>query len=76
MALNLSHVAVNCDLEIVTMNGDSTIVQRLKELGFYPSASIKIVRRMPFNGPSIVQVATTTVALRKVEADCIQVKEK
>jgi Fe2+ transport system protein FeoA len=76
MSSRLSNVAANCDLVIESMTGERTIVERLMELGFYPTQIIRVLRRLPFRGPAIIQVGSTSVALRKSETDCILVSEK
>lgn len=52
----------------------ATIARRLRELGFVPGAALTVLARMwPGNEPIAVRVAGATFALRRFEADKIQV---
>jgi ferrous iron transport protein A len=53
--------------------GDEVLVSRLRELGFICGEVISIQGRAPFGEPIIVSVRGTSVALRKKEAQCIQI---
>ena len=51
------------------------LLRRLIEIGFLPGERVRIVARGLFGGmPLAVRVGTSTFALRRVEAQCIQVK--
>lgn len=61
-------------LQILTLSGDPNTTQRLSELGFLEGANIRYLGQAPFSGPFIFQLGAGSVALRKEEAACIQVK--
>ncbi len=48
--------------------------QRLLDLGFVPEAEVDVIRRAPLGDPIECRVANYKVALRKSEADLIEVK--
>ena len=54
------------------LDGDEIIINRLRELGFIPGHQIKVKAKAPFGDPIVVEVNGTSVALRKGEAQCIQ----
>ena len=54
---------------------DAATVQRLNELGFLPGEPVRVVQRGPGGRePIAVQVGDTLVALRFVEAHCVDVQ--
>lgn len=53
------------------------LVRRLIEIGFLPGERVSIVARGVFGGsPLAVRVGTSTFALRRVEAQCVQVSPR
>lgn len=52
----------------------STVARRLRELGFVPGAPVKVLARMwPGNEPIAVRVAGATFALRRFEAEKVNI---
>ncbi len=49
------------------VDGDDAISRRLVALGFWPGASVEVIRRAPFGDPIQVQVAGYRLALRRLE---------
>ncbi len=47
---------------------------KLRALGFVADTPLAVLRRAPFGGPLIVVVRGTKVALRRSEADLVQVR--
>lgn len=58
---------------ISNLVGEDLLVSRLQELGFIRGEQVKIRGRAPFGEPLLVEVRGTTIALRKREAQCIQI---
>ncbi len=58
-------------LKIKTVDGSPVFRKRLMELGLLPGEQIYIERRLPWSGPCIVRIGTSTMALRKEEALCL-----
>jgi ferrous iron transport protein A len=53
---------------------DAQLLQRLGELGFLPGEPVQVLRRGPGGrDPIAVQVGETLFALRRVEAQCVEV---
>jgi len=46
--------------------------QRLAELGFLPGERVRVLARALFGDPIAVRLGSGTFALRRFEADCIQ----
>ena len=51
------------------------LLRRLVEIGFLPGERVRVVARGAFGGaPLAVRVGTSTFALRRLEARCVQVE--
>ncbi|MEQ1877326.1 MAG: FeoA family protein [Bdellovibrionia bacterium] len=53
--------------------GDDAFTSRLRELGFVRGETISVRGIAPFGGPLMIEVRGAVVALRRKEAECIQV---
>jgi ferrous iron transport protein A len=54
---------------------DPQLLRRLSELGFLPGEPVQLMRRGPGGRePLAVQVGETFFALRRVEAQCVEVR--
>jgi len=69
----LNSAPFNEVLEIAAVEGDTGISMRLRELGFRPGVKIRILGQAPFGGPLLVQIHSNVLALRRNEAECLQV---
>ncbi len=61
-------------LQIALVNGDAGLTRRLCEMGFHSGCEVRILGRAPFNGPLVVQLHDSVLALRKAEAECLFVR--
>lgn len=61
-------------LEILDFEGDSIILERMRELGLRIGIRMQFIRRAPFGGPFLFQVSTTLLALRAEELECLKFK--
>ena len=61
-------------LTIHDVVGDSGLTRRLREMGFHSGCEIRILGRAPFNGPYVVQLHDSVLALRWAEAECLLIK--
>jgi ferrous iron transport protein A len=53
---------------------DAQMLRRLAELGFLPGEPVQVLRRGPGGRePLAVQIGETLFALRRVEAECVEV---
>ena len=73
--MNLSQAKFLTMLEIVNLASGEEQKERLQELGILVGTQVQLVRKSPFTGPLIIQVGTAFVALRKDDADAIEVVE-
>ncbi|WP_148616452.1 FeoA family protein [Nocardioides rubriscoriae] len=57
----------------VSGGADPATARRLVDLGFAPGAEVEMVRRAPMADPVVFRVAGYDIALRRMQARCIQV---
>lgn len=72
--MKLNELPIKHTAEIVTIEGDDEKLQRLAELGIRSGKHIQVLQKTPFNGPIIIQVEQSLIALRSEEALCITLK--
>ncbi len=53
--------------------GDGPICRRLQEMGVVPGVSIRVIKTAPFGDPLEVRLLGYSLALRRSEADLIEV---
>lgn len=58
----------------ISINEDVNIHQRLLDFGFYEGMQIKIMRRLPFGGPWIIQADSLYMALRDEEFKILELE--
>lgn len=56
------------------VNGEPGLSRRLREMGFHSGCEVKVLGRAPFNGPYVVQLHDSVLALRTAEAECLLIK--
>lgn len=61
-------------LTIADVVGESGLTRRLREMGFHTGCEVRILGRAPFNGPYVVQLHDSVLALRMAEAECLLIK--
>ncbi len=69
----LTNLPIGQIANISAVNGDGRLMRRLKEMGVIPGASVKVVRTAPFGDPIEVRVRGYSLAMRRSEADSIDV---
>ena len=72
MTLDELEPGARCTL--VDLTADGALGQRLMDLGFYPGASIEIVRNAPLVDPVEVHLEGYHVSIRHTEAKHIKVE--
>lgn len=71
--LRLSSVATGCRCRVCTVRIHDVMRRRLMDLGLVPDAEVLVLRRAPLNDPIEVRIANAYVALRREEAERIEV---
>ncbi len=59
---------------VIKISKGHTAERRLFEIGLVPGASVQVVSRHPFNGPLLLQVGKTRVAVGRRIAEAVEVE--
>ena len=74
----LDELADACEATVVRVDSGllpPDLLRRLGEIGFLPGERVRILARgVPGGSPLAVRVGTSTFALRRIEARCVEVK--
>ena len=73
--MKLTDLDTGLDAKIVKINGENSFQERLCELGISPGAQLNIKSKLPFKGPIVLRVESSTLALRREEAELIEVSK-
>jgi len=68
-------LALNKDAKVCDVTLASPARERILELGLSPGREVRLLRRLPFGGPVIVQAGTLFLALRREEAAGLWVED-
>jgi Fe2+ transport system protein FeoA len=61
--------------KVIAVNGNNAITKRLMEMGVVPGVSVRVIKSAPFGDPLEIRVRGYHLAMRKNEADAIEVSE-
>jgi Fe2+ transport system protein FeoA len=70
----LSQLKVGQKAKVLSLNNPQKIKKRLENIGLTVGTSVVIIRKAPFGDPLEIKVRDFYLALRKVDADKIQVE--
>ena len=73
--MNLINLPIGVNAKVVSVNGNNAITKRLMEMGVVPGVSVRLVKSAPFGDPIEIRVRGYSLAMRKSEADTIEVSE-
>ncbi|MBS1796212.1 MAG: ferrous iron transport protein A [Acidobacteria bacterium] len=71
----LTNLPIGEIAKVVSVNGNNAVTRRLMEMGVVPGVALKIVKTAPFGDPIEVRLRGYSLAMRKSEADSIEVSE-
>ncbi len=74
--MNLTNLPIGTTATVVAVNGNNSITKRLMEMGVVPGVSVRVVKSAPFGDPLEIRVRGYNLAMRKSEADSIEVSSK
>jgi Fe2+ transport system protein FeoA len=75
LATHLSQIKVGSTATVVRVGGESIVSKRLMEMGVVPGVVVRVVKTAPFGDPIQIRVRGYSLALRKNEAESIEVTE-
>ncbi len=74
--MKLSQVPKGKKCRIKKLDFTPEMKRRLLELGLFPGQEIEVVQDAPFGGPVKIKIKDYCLALRRSEADYIEVEEE
>lgn len=72
---SLTNLPIGTTAKVISVNGNNAITKRLMEMGVVPGVSVRVVKSAPFGDPLEIRVRGYHLAMRKNEADAIEVSE-
>ena len=69
----LTDLPIGTDARVVAVNGAGRVTRRLLEMGVIPGVTVQIVKMAPFGDPIEIRVRGYSLAMRRTEADAIEV---
>jgi ferrous iron transport protein A len=73
--LTLANLTIGAEAKVVKVLGKTAITRRLMEMGVVPGVSVKVVKTAPFGDPIQIRVLGYSLAMRKSEAEIIEISE-
>ena len=71
--MTLTNLPVGTSAKVVSVNDNNAIPKRLMEMGVVPGVSVRIVKSAPFGDPIEIRGRGYSPAMRKSEADTVEV---
>ena len=60
---------------VLSVRGESIITRRLMEMGVIPGVAVRMVKSAPFGDPIEIRVRGYSLALRRSEAEAIELEQ-
>lgn len=74
ITMNLSNIPAGVQAKVTAVNGERFTTRRLMEMGVVPGVSVRLVKSAPFGDPIEVRLLGYSLAIRKNEAEAIEVE--
>lgn len=71
--MTLTGLPQGTDARVVSVGGQGPVTRRLLEMGVIPGVTVSVVKKAPFGDPMEVRVRGYSLAMRRSEADAIEV---
>lgn len=71
--MTLTNLPVGKGARVIAVRGEGRVTQRLMEMGVVPGVAVEVIKTAPFGDPIEVRVRGYSLAMRKDEADTIDV---
>ena len=71
----LANLTVGRQAKVVNVSGKTAVTHRLMEMGVIPGVAVKVIKTAPFGDPIQIRVRGYSLAMRRSEAEIIEVSE-
>jgi len=72
--MKLTNVPSGESAKVIGISGNNQITKRLMEMGVVPGVSVRMIKSAPFGDPLEISLRGYHLAMRKSEADQIEVQ--
>ena len=72
--MNLTSLPIGAIAKVLSVKGDNPITKRLMEMGVVPGVSVRVIKSAPFGDPLEIRVRGYHLAMRRAEANQIEVQ--
>lgn len=72
--MKLANLSIGDTAKVTNVVGKSAVTKRLMEMGIVPGVSVRVVKSAPFGDPIEIRVRGYSLAMRKSEAETIEVQ--
>lgn len=72
--MTLSELEIGRSANVVAVHGNTVISKRLMEMGVVPGVPVRVVKAGPFGDPIEIRVRRYSLAVRRNEAESVEVK--
>jgi ferrous iron transport protein A len=73
--MKLANLSIGESAKVKSVAGNSPAARRLMEMGVVPGVSVRVVKTAPFGDPIEIRVRGYSLAMRRSEAEEIEVSE-
>jgi len=73
--MKLANLPVGKTAKVLSIDGNTPITKRLMEMGVVPGVAVRLVKSAPFGDPVEIRVRGYNLAMRKSEAQTIEVEQ-
>ena len=73
--MTLANLPIGVTAKVVSITGNNAVTIRLMEMGVVPGVSVRVVKAAPFGDPIEIRVRGYNLAMRKAEAETIEVSK-
>ena len=72
--MTLTNLPIGESARVTAVNGSNAVTKRLMEMGVVPGVSVRMIKAAPFGDPLEIRIRGYHLAMRKCEADQIEVQ--
>ena len=73
--MKLTNVPIGQRAKVLSITGSTPVTKRLMEMGVVPGVYVRVVKSAPFGDPLEIRVRGYNLAMRRSEAQAIEVEE-
>jgi ferrous iron transport protein A len=72
--MKLTNLPIGQTAKVLSIEGNNAITKRLMEMGIVPGVSVRVIKSAPFGDPLEIRVRGYHLAMRRSEAQTIEVE--